>query len=254
MKKIKSIYRYSIANLRIECIFSFAIITAIVLVLFSIGQITGSSGGVGAIDILTYLFILIFFFSSYRENINFLTQFGVSRKTFFAGMAAVILTMGIICGIATTLVNILGNFLESKSNLFAYESFYEQIFHTSAIFSSVIDSVKMMFLNIGICLFFAAAGFFMGAFCYRFSKIIKIITVCTVALLIILLAWLINSLLYIDIICFNGVLFKMLSQSIDWTFNCWIHLASVCAVGAAIIFIFSGLFIKRCPVLGKSAE
>ena len=243
MNTIK-MFKYSFCYTIKSCIIFIAIIAAIVHLGAIISLFSDSSGGIGGMELSTYVYTAALGIVMFKENFNMSVQSGISRKTFFTGSVINNAILALITGTADTLLAILGNVYEKHIDNFTYDSMYEQTFLFNAnekIFLQSGDIFKAFLMNFTIDLAFIFIGFFVGAALYRLAKALKIIIPIAVYLLFQVVS-------IIDVMFFDSFLMLKLSKFIIWIMESSWHMSIFFPIIALLFAAGTFLFTRRMGI------
>lgn len=247
--KLKSIYKFIVHDYIKGC----AVFLTVILVLVHIGVILaavfGGSGGFGGMESCSFIFMSLLGILTYRQNMFMSLQNGISRKTFYIGSILSILTVALIIGTGDVLISFIGNVYEKNIDGFYYDTFYEQLFMHTDLFSEskeiavkAADYFRGFLLNITADCIFAVTGFAVGSLFYRLSRILKIVIVIGFVLLCNMLPVL------LAIIDKKLVIINRLSELVNWLLESSYHTNVMLLCGAVISAAAAFLFIRRVPL------
>ncbi|MGN1481278.1 hypothetical protein [Porcipelethomonas sp.] len=246
IKMFKYSFRYIIKSYGI-----FIAITAAIIHFFLIFSIASdSNGGIGGMEMSTYIYMIVLGIVVFRENFNMSVQSGISRKTFFAGMTISNVVLALIASINDTILAILGNIYEKHIETFGYDCIYEQAFLNPDInlfdkrILNASDYFNVFIMDFTTDLAVIFIGFFIGAALYRLGKAFKIIipvaiyAICQITALL-------------DAILFDSVIMTRIYKTFIWIIESNWHMAVFFPVIAVLFAAGTFLFTRRMSIKEK---
>ncbi|KNZ43243.1 hypothetical protein [Acetobacterium bakii] len=133
--KLSAIYKYQLAEHRNSFLIFYAVIAAILAVVFGINALTGLTGiqyevpiQVSGIDLAPAVFLFVCGLNAFKGNFKMALQNGISRKSLFINRIFVILTLSTGMALINQIVSLVGKLLASLSGTIVYESILEELY------------------------------------------------------------------------------------------------------------------------------
>lgn len=159
-------------------IWYYAILAAVYLlvpVFISIARVDGESGTISSQEISTFIVVFIIGLCSFKPELHFGLQNGISRKTqfvsFFLSMCIICLGASLVDILLSRLIMILNNSLGST-----YYSMFELFYSSRTMFTGPVSRIIVQyFWEFSIMMAAAALGFLITNIYYMFNKMGKVI-------------------------------------------------------------------------------
>lgn len=193
--KIKSVFKYSVANMVKSIGAFYGIFISVCILLIFLANSSGGSVSSSGVELSSAIFIFIAGLNSFKENFYFMKSNNVSRRDFLYGVILSMIPIAFVMSFIDVIVNRVNNlFIPSPTN---YDMIYGNV-RTLGLVTEVnkglwvqsnsIETLVNTFLFQGAVYTFAfALGFVITILYYKSNSLIKVIISVTPVALIILL-------------------------------------------------------------------
>lgn len=189
--KIKSVFKFSVANMVKSIGAFYGIFISVCVLLIFLANSSGGTVSSSGVELSSAIFIFIAGLNSFKENFYFMKSNNVSRRDFLYGTILSMIPIAFVMSFIDVIINRIQNiFISSPTNYdMIYGNMrnitYNEVFWTQ---SNSIETLLNTFLFQGVVYAFAfVLGFVITILYYKSNKLTKvIISVAPVALIVLL--------------------------------------------------------------------
>ena len=217
----------------------FSIMIAFMLIGICLLLVIDTDGDVGMnFDMSGYVFFFVFSLNSFKENLKFFNQNGVSRRTFYISRITVMVSAALIMMLMDRLLHTILSFvkIDNFSAVFVFDLFgkMEQ--------NNLVNILKAMLAS--LCTYMAAYGLgcFINLVFYRLGNFGKTIVGAGVPVFCIILLPLTDNLLL------NGALGRVFMKFINYTLSSLGNISLVFALISLACMVFTYFLMRRAPI------